>query len=487
MRSLCAGLLVFVCSFQAKTQTITSSSALPIFHQLSSHSLSLSPDGKWLSFGRSPSGTADDLTVAFMVYDLERGRTISIDTYNYGSMNFGPRPVWSANSELLAFYAVEDQALHMKVWDRKQGRLLNAGVPVDKAGVAELQMPQWTPDNRFVLCFSNSNPRRLYEEQEGDNYTARLRAELVGQRPGINGMTLLGSSSLAEALQKDYGVHSGQASGQARVAERQIVALDVKTGAVQVLAQGAEFVQMQISDDGNIGLVGALDGNGNFLVYTMPLPGKVSQTTEQTKMSKGVSGAPTGVDGAPLRLLFRGSADTPFQNFNLSPSGRYVAYLVEGSGEIEVVDLKVEAKRKLTANIPALVPDAPNIELEKLAGRFDLPLYRGKFGMDGGDAPVWTKDESALLMRRSIAKLSVTNPRQAELWRVSLADGTARRLLQDPTLSITSWADCHNRSRVNCVVGREGSVVALVSRQEANDRANKLAYVRIDSTTGAVR
>ena len=274
MRSLYVGLLVLVCFAPANGQNASKTPAtLPKFHQLSAYSMSLSPDGKWLAFGRSPAGTGfGDLTVAFTLYDVARDRTTLIGTYNYGSLNFGPRPVWSPNGELLAFYAVEDQVLRLKVWDRRSGRLLRGSIPVDKAGVAELQMPQWTPDNRFVLCFSNPRPGRLYEEQEGNNYTARLRAELVGQRPAINEKTLLGTSALSPSLQKEYGVGEGQSAGPSRVAERQIVALDVKTGAVQKLAQGAEFVQMQISDDGKVGIVGALDGNGDVLVYAMPLP-----------------------------------------------------------------------------------------------------------------------------------------------------------------------------------------------------------------------
>jgi dienelactone hydrolase len=482
VRSLSVCLLVLVCFFEAHSQN---TSTLPTFHQLSAFSMSLSSDGKWLAFGRSPAGTGfGDLTVAFTVYDVAGGRTTVIGTYNYGSLNFGPRPVWSPNSELLAFYAVEDQALRLKVWDRRLGRLLPASVPVDKAGVAELQMPQWSPDSRFVLCFSNPRPGRLYEEQEGNNYTARLRAELVGQRPAINGKTLLGSS-LSPTLQKEYGVGEGQSAGLSRVAEREIVALDVKTGAEQTLARGAEFVQMQVSDDGKVGLVGALDATGDLLVYAMPLPGKSPQTTGRPAASRGAPGTPKTIGGAPLRLLFRSSENTPFQNFNLSPSGRYVAYLVEVRGEIEVVDLQTGTARSLTANVPALVPDASNAELEKFAGRFDLPLYRGKFGINSSDAPVWTRDESSLLMRRVIPQLSVTNPRRVELWRVSVADGTARRLTQDPTLSISTWADCRDRSRVNCLVGPAGDVIALARLQKGSDAT--LGYARIDGTTGAVR
>jgi hypothetical protein len=244
---------------------------------------------------------------------------------------------------------------------------------------------------------------------------------------------------------------------------------------------------MQISDDGKVGLVGVLDANGDVLVYAIPLPGYGPPTTGRANVSGDPSSNPVGSDGAPLRLLFRSSSGTPFQNFNLSPSGRYVAYIVEGSGEIEVVDLKLGEKRNLTSKLPALVSDSTNVELEKFAGRFDVPLYKGKFGVNGADTPVWTPDESALLVRRVISQLSVTSPQRVELWRVSLTDGLARRLVQDPSLSISSWADCHDRSRVNCVIGREGTVVALVKRQGRDDGANARAYVRIDATTGAVR
>jgi dipeptidyl aminopeptidase/acylaminoacyl peptidase len=490
VRLFAIGLIGFVLVFNAKSQNITSfPPTAPIFHQLSPHSMSISPDGRWAAFGRSSTGAAgDDLNMSFMVYDVARGTTVPIATYNYGSMNFGPRPVWSPNSDLLAYYAVEDETLRLKVWDRKHARLLPGSVPVDKAGIAELQMPQWTPDGRFVLCFSNLNPRRLWEEQEGDNYTARLRAELVGQRPATNGVTLLGTPALPTPLQRDYGTNSsGNSAGPPRIASRQVVALDVQTAATQVLARGAEFVQIQISDNGKVGLLGALDGSGDFLIYTLPLPSASPASANRAGPGE-IMAAPVAADGAPLHLLFRSSAVESFQNFNLSPSGRYVAYLVEGSGDIVVVDLNKGTKTNLTAHIPPLVPDAPEGELQKLVGRFDVPLYKGKFGTNSGDAPVWTRDESTLLMRRVVAQLSVTEPQRVELWRVGRAGETARRLTQDATLSITSWADCNDRSRVNCVVGPEGAVMALVRKQAlGKDGASSVAYVRIDATSGAVR
>lgn len=491
MRLFAIVLIGLVLVFNAKSQNKTPSPpTAPIFHQLSPHSMSISPDGKWIAFGRSSTGAGGaDLNMSFMVYDVARGTTVPIGTYNYLSMNFGPRPVWSPNSDLLAYYAVEDETLRLKVWDGKQARLLPGSVPVDKAGIAELQMPQWTPDNRFVLCFSNPHPRRLWEEQEGDNYTARLRAELVGQSPATNGMTLLGTPALPAPLQGDYGVNSsGDSAGPPRIAARQVVALDVKTGTAQVLARGAEFVQIQISDNGKVGLVGALDGRGDFLIYTLPLPTIASQATADRAGSGEIKAASVAADGTPLHLLFRSSDVESFQNFNLSPSGRYVAYLVEGSGDIVVVDLNKGTKNNVTANISSLVPDAPEAELQKLVGRFDLPLYKGKFGINDGDAPVWTRDESAVLLRRVMAQLNITEPQRIELWRVGLADGAARRLTQDATLSITSWADCHNRSRVNCVAGPEGAVMALVRKQGlGKNGATSVAYMRIDSTTGAAR
>lgn len=465
-------------------------SAKPDFHQLSPHSMAIAPGGRWLAFGRSSSGAgAADLNTSLLVYDVLRSSIIQLGTYNYGSMNFGPRPVWSPNSEFLAYYAVENDALYLKVWDHQQRRFVSGGVPVDKAGVAELQRPQWTPDNRFVLCFSNRNPSRLWEEQEGNNYTARLRAELVGQRPAINGMTLLGTPALAPAIQSDYGVGSAsQTIGPSRIAARQVVALDIKTGAVQTLAQGAEFVQIQISDDGTVGLVGVLDDSGNFLIYALPLPNSTSPTKpNQASTSGTIAAQPIGPDGLPLRLLFRSSAIESFQNFNLSPSGRYVAYLAEGSGDIVMVDLKTGSKTNLTAKVSTLVPDAPEAELQKLVGRFDLPLYKGKFGRDFSDVPVWTKDESALVVTRVIAQPIITAPRRVELWRVARVASVVRRLT-DSTLSIASWANCVDRSRVNCVAGPEGAVVALVRKQvNSNDSVNSFAYAHIDATTGAVR
>ena len=101
--------------------------------------------------------------------------------------------------------------------------------------------------------------------------------------------------------------------------------------------------------------------------------------------------------------------------------------------------------------------------------------------------PVWTEDESALLMTRVIARLSIVAPQRAELWRVAREDGAARRLMSDPTFSIVSWADCADRSRVNCVAGPKGEVLALVRTQgKRDDSANTLAYARIDATTGSI-
>ena len=430
-------------------------------HELARHSISLSSDGRWLAFGRVASDAASgDLGMSFMVYDVARSVTSQIGTYNYTSLSFGPRPVWSPNSALLAYYAVVDGSLQLKVWDRRERRHIVGVVPVDKGGVAELQMPQWTPDSRFVLCLSSSSPpTKLWEEQEGDNYTARLRLELVGQRPASGGITLLGTPELAPSLKSQYGADlTAHSVGPARLAAREVVAFDTKTGLMQVLAQGAAFVQLQVSDDGKVALVGALDAAGDLVIYALPLPAtslrRLSPKTLPTTITAGRE--PVGADGAPLRLVFKSSDAESFWNFNLSPTGRYVAYLVEGSGDITLIDVVTGAKRNLTANVAALIPDAPDAQLESIAGRFDLPLYKGKFGIDSDDVPVWTQDESALLIRRVVAQLSVTAPQRAELWRVSITDGAARRLTHDASLSIQSWADCHDRSRVYCVAGREG-------------------------------
>ena len=461
-------------------------------HELAPHSLSLSSDGRWVAFGRLADSDSSHLNMALMIYDVTRRAISQIGTYNYTSLNFGPRPVWSPSSELLAYYAAVDGTLELKVWDRKQGRHLAGGVPVDKGGAAELQMPQWTPDNRFVLCLSSSNPpKKLWEEQEGDNYTARLRAELVGQRPALAGITLLGTPELAPSLKSQYGADlTAQEVGPARNVDRQVVALDTATGAVQVLAQGAEFVQLQVSDNGKIALAGALDAHGDFVVYALPLPTTVPPqlAAENTSSTDATKAQPFGRDGVPLRVLFKSSDAESFQNFNLSPSGRYVAYLVDRTGDIVLIDLSTRSKRNLTTDVPELVPDAPDEQLQNIAGRFDLPLYHGKFGTGNGDAPVWTKDESALLVRRVAARLSVTAPQRSELWRVSRAGGMARRLTKDTALSIASWANCHDRSRVDCVVGPEGAVLALVRTQPAGlDGPASFAYARIDAASGVLR
>lgn len=485
---LLLGLLTIEFSVSAEDKNKTAATpSEQNFYQLSPHSMAISPDGRWLAFGRSTSGAGQaDLNVSFLIYDIAHGTTVQLGTYNYGSLHFGPRPVWSPNSELLAYYAVQDDILQLRIWDRKRGRFITGGVHVDKAGVAELQKPQWTPDNRFVLCFSNRNPSRLWEEQEGNNYTARLRAELVGQRPGLNGKTLLGTSALAASLKERYGVvSSNKAVGPPRTAKRLVVAMNAGTGASQVLARGGEFVQLQISDDGKTAITGVLDDSGNFLIYALPLPSE--ESSMRPSINNSTVTGPVNAHGKRLRLLFGGSATESFQNFNLSPTGRYVAYLVEGSGDMVVVDLQTGKKNNLTAKTPALVPDTPEAELRKLVGRFDLPLYSGKFGIAWSDAPVWTRDESALLMRRVIAQPDITAPQRIELWRVGRAEGESRRLVDDTTLSISSWADCVDRSRVNCLAGSDGAVVVLVRKQTAGDDLQaSLGYARVNTTNGAL-
>ena len=138
-------------------------------------------------------------------------------------MNFGPRPVWSPNNDLLAYYAVENEALYLKVWDRKKDVSFPPRVPVDKAGVAETAKTSMDTGQSFRALFFQWNPPvRLWEEQEGDNYTARLRAELVGQRPAINTKTLLGTPALAPSLRPQYEVDSsGRKSWDRRASQRE--------------------------------------------------------------------------------------------------------------------------------------------------------------------------------------------------------------------------------------------------------------------------
>ena len=83
-------------------------------------------------------------------------------------------------------------------------------------------------------------------------------------------------------------------------------------------------------------------------------------------------------------------------------------------------------------------------------------------------------------MRRVIAQPSITAPQRVELWRVARATGAARRLTQDAAVSIVSWADCVDRSRVNCLADTDSAVLALVHKQgKSEDSANSLAYARI--------
>lgn len=422
--------------------------------ELAPFSLSISPDGHWLAFGRS-NHASGDLSFTFAIRDLTSGTTTPIATYSYGNPNFGPRAVWSPDSRFLAYYAVVDEALQLEIWDRAHARLLHPGVWVSRRGLAEVQMPEWTADGRSVLVLSDTGkPPRMWEEQEGDNYVARLRAELIGQTPARGGVTVLGTSALDAAVAPAFTRVGTTASPSASVARR-IVAVSVTDGSQKVIANGAEYEQLQTG----AGLVLAgVDGPDGYAVSVIPL------------------------SGAMPRSLFT----APTQNFNLSPSGKSVAYLDERTRDVFVVDVATGAKRSLTESVAMWTVSTPDSVLQRVAGRFDLPLSKAKFGSSAGEAPLWTADESAVIIRRAIPRLSVAASQRVELWRLPLGAGSPNRVIADTTISLTSVADCHDRTSVNCL-DAQGNLVAWVRMLKPGYAADSLGYARIDPKTGTVK
>src|SRR5688572_14057191 len=137
-------------------------------NQLASYSLSISADGRWLAYGRSSRVSAT--TITLWVRDLVRGTSAQVATNDYASTNYGPKPVWSPDGRMLAYYGVSNGILNLRVWDRESSReLQKTAIPVGTAAFLSYQAPQWTPDARFVLSIADTGSAKpLWEEQESD-------------------------------------------------------------------------------------------------------------------------------------------------------------------------------------------------------------------------------------------------------------------------------------------------------------------------------
>ena len=396
------------------------------------------------------------------VHDLVRGTSRQVASNDYASPNYGPQPVWSPDGSLLAFYGVSNGILQLRVWDRESARQVqNTVIPVGTAAFLSYQTPQWTPDGHFVLSIADTGSAKpLWEEQESDPSLARLRAELVGQRPAPSGVTALALPALSSSLARFFGATASASRTGAVVNDsRQVVALEVRTGTTQVLARGADFVTLQIADRERARSLEYRDSTDALSLYVLPLPTASRRSlAERTAASaQPPMGTPFDAIGAPLRLLAAQIPTGQFQNFSLSPSGHLVAYMPRGSGDVMVVDIATGARRNVTAEVPERDKDSASAELQRVAGRFDVPIYGGKFGTGVWDAPVWTADEAALLVVRISPRRSVTVRQRVELWKVPLTGDGIRRLVQDTTLSLADWAPCQERPLVPCAAGPNGS------------------------------
>lgn len=458
--------------------------------QLAAYSLSISADGRWLAYGLSSGVNAT--TSSLWMYDLTRGTSARIANNDYATPNHGPKPVWSPDGSMLAYYGVSNGMLQLRVWDRKRAREVHKlARPVSTAAFLSYQAPHWTPDARFVLSITDTGKAKLlWEEQESDPSLARLRAELVGQHPAPSGVTRLATPAILPSLGALFGsAASASQTGRFVPDSRAVVALDVQTGRTQVLARGADFVTLQIADRAPVAVAGVRDSSDALSLYVLPLPSKVQLTQAPRKTeSAGLSpSTPLTEDGTPLRLLAAQIPTGQFHNFSLSPSGRFVAYMARGTGDVVVVDITTGASRNLTASVPERSAELARPEIQRLAGRFDVPIYSGKFGTGVWDAPVWTSDESALLVVRMIPRRSVTVRQRLELWKVPRNGDGVRRLVEDTALSVADWAVCQERRLASCLAGRDGSVFTRLRVLRAEHDTDSIAYARIDPVSGVVR
>ncbi|MEX1998706.1 MAG: prolyl oligopeptidase family serine peptidase [Gemmatimonadales bacterium] len=453
--------------------------------------MSVSPDGRWVAYGRS--SLASPTTSTLWVRDLEGGMLREVATNDYAVPWLGPRPVWSPDGRMLAYYGVANGVLLLRVWDREAMRHLPVPpIAVSTAAFQAYQSPWWTSQGAVVLSIADSGqPKLLWEEQESDPSLARLRAELVGQRPAPSGVTVLASSALAPSLATMFAVGEEPAArtGGLVADAREVVALDVRTGATQVLARGADFTTLQVGEREGSAVAGVRDSMDALSLYVLPLPGAPPPppTAGQVVSTTPAAGVPVDASGVPLRLLAAHIPTGQFQNFTLSPSGRFVAYMPRGSGDVVVVEIATGATRNVTASIPERTVESMDPEAARLSARFDLPAYRGKFGNGVWDAPAWTADEEALLVARIVPQRSVTVRQRVELWRVARSGASADRLVADTTWSLVDWAPCQERPLAPCVVGPQGAVLARLRTLRPGYGTDSTAYARIDPASGTVQ
>ncbi len=456
-------------------------------YELGAQSLSVSPNGRFVAFARADWG-GDRGPVGLWVRDMEYGRLhhVTADTLPWIG---GPRPSWSPDGRLLAYFAQSNGRLELRVWDREPARQLHRAeepaCEVDQCGW--MVTPQWMSDGTEVLFVADTTSYGGERDVRSfDASRAQLDAELIGAVPAPSGITVLMSPALTAqdartGRQMDDGGAERPAGGTGEVRVTRIVAVNVRTGTSRTVASGAGFVSLRISPDGRlaIAVVHERTRMPYFSIYAVPL--------ERPPSNRNLQGAEvvehgTPVDAArrPLRLIAHHVALGSPATVNFSPSGRFVAYLTAGTGdgEIVVADMENGTTRNITAEV-RLPPHPFDVTFDSSGRR---RLY-GKFGSEY-NAPLWTPDEQELLVVRPAARANKRVPFRYDLWSVSLRDRGARRVEIDSTISILALAHCA-QSYVPCRIGRDGEVIARVRLQRAG--SDTLAYAAVQPGSGAVR
>jgi dipeptidyl aminopeptidase/acylaminoacyl peptidase len=463
-----------------------SSAAEQVINDLEGLSLSVSPDGRYMSYIRRERGSRlSGKPRTLSVRNLVSGETVDVVSTDFAAS----LPSWSEDSRYLAYYSLHESGRsELNLWNAVSGK----AVPLaNRPSCGTTCIPaQWMSGGRWLLLYSNAeDDARGARGVASDPPYVVLDNELTGARPAANGITVLKSPPLLRSGNSSEPAERDRLLIQGHYDVGQIVLFEWATGRQQVLASRAIFRNLLLHPDGRSAIVAVDDPqlaretaeyHVNFYRLDLPETSLDSRPADKRNADGAAPGVPVDANNAPLPLV-AGPAKMHFASqSSISPSGRYLAYtettFSSSTGDLFLVDLRDGVTRNLTeavefAQDAAVARNNPLIK--------DLATHDGKFG--GPIEPVWLDDESAVLALHYVPLPSTEIPARFELWRIPL-DGKSPQRLSPEGISVLSYATCGNTAQP-C---RMGSAKELVIKARDHGR-NRVAYMTLNPVSGKIR
>lgn len=448
--SLFAGLSAFGLqardsSAEQKTPEVTPLSVADAIATMSLNHMSavdLSPDGKWVAYTVSdPRRKRSSLNPQHRVYGptgvplffdgcevwvtniLDR-RSIKVG----GGKGASCSPVWSPDGKRLAFFSDREGGTQIWVWERETGTLRNPCIgfarPYAVCG------PKWTPDGSKLLV--KILPEGMTLEQAADLGVMPQASHHAEQDIGP-GSTVTVYSSLIRRPSNITGQHLSDSFADVFLGD--LALIDVASGKMERIVSGDRCHWFSLSPD------------GACIAYTRP--------RGYASMERGLQYyydlVVVEVENGPARVvapMAQGAAYT----VSWSPSSKLLAFTTSG-----------DQARGDCYTVPADGSESP---------RRVTPGSHPGFGHEFR-APLWDLDGQSIYLFSSAS--------QTGLWKVSVAEGTAREVTRIPGRTIREVISAGVNSNTFWSLDRGRSLVVMTRNEKTKDSG----FYKVDLTSGA--